>query len=275
MIDLSDLPVGEGVRRRLLAATGRLSHAYIISGPPGSGKRALADRLAAAYVCSGTGERPCGVCSCCRKAKGGIHPDIIRLTVPEGKRSILVEQVRQLRADAYVRPNEAERKVFLIEAAQAMNDSAQNALLKVLEDGPAYLSFLLLAEHPQQLLPTIRSRCEVLSLVGSDGDAPEPDEKLRNAAEKFAALLTGGDELALAEYAVELETQKWDKEDLPVFLEAVEEMLRAGLPAQPRQMLPLLERLRQARLAVPFHVGTGHLLGWLAAESQYIGGTKL
>lgn len=264
-MNLTDLPIVEGVRRRLESATSRLSHAYIISGPPGSGKHALADRLAAAYVCSGAGEKPCGVCPGCKKAKGNIHPDIVRLTVPEGKRSILVEQVRGLRADAYVRPNEAERKVFLIEEAQAMNESAQNALLKVLEDGPGYLSFLLLTENPQQLLPTIRSRCEILSLICSNENTPGPDEELRQMAEKLAALLIGGEELARMEYAVELENKKWDKDELLEFFNAVEAALHAQLLARPGQVLPLLERLRRVRLAVPFHVGTGHLLGWLAA----------
>lgn len=266
-MNLTDLPIVEGVRRRLESATSRLSHAYIISGPPGSGKHALADRLAAAYVCSGAGEKPCGVCPGCKKAKGNIHPDIVRLTVPEGKRSILVEQVRGLRADAYVRPNEAERKVFLIEEAQAMNESAQNALLKVLEDGPGYLSFLLLTENPQQLLPTIRSRCENLSLVRPDEDTPEPDGELRRMAEELAALMSGGNELALAEYTVGLENKKWDKEELLAFFGELEAALRARLPAQPRQVLPLLERLRQIRLAIPLNVGTGHLFGWLAAGS--------
>lgn len=265
-MDLSDLPVGEGVRRRLMAALGRLSHAYIISGPPGSPVEELAQRLAAAYVCTGEGDRPCGLCSGCRKARGGIHPDIIRLTLPEGKRNITVEQVRQLHADAYVRPNEASRKVFLIENAQAMNDSAQNALLKVLEDGPDYLAFLLLAEHPQQLLPTIRSRCESLSLLPRPGeDAPAPDEELLASAEKLAALLTAGEERALTEYTAGLESKKWDQETLSAFLDAVEAALVSALERDPARTLALLEHLRQIRRAVPFHVGAGHLFGWLAA----------
>lgn len=266
MMNLSRLPVGEETRRRLERSLGRLSHAYIISGPPGSGADALADLLAAAYVCSGEGDKPCGSCPGCRKANERIHPDIIRLTVPEGKRIITVEQVRQLRADAYIRPNEAPRKVYIIEDAQAMNDSAQNALLKVLEDGPRYLSFLLLTQNSQQLLPTIRSRCETLSLAAQPGeDAPEPDAQLLRWADELAGLLAGGEERALVEYTVMLESKKWEADDLSAFLDAVEDALRARLPARPARMLPLMEHLKQIRQAIPFHVGTGHLFGWLAS----------
>lgn len=264
-MDLFDLPMTDGVRRRLQTATERLSHAYIISAPPGSGKGALAERLAAAYLCSGPGGKPCGSCPNCRKVKGNIHPDLIRLSIPEGKRSILVEQVRALRTDAYIRPNEAARKVFLIEDAQAMNESAQNALLKVLEDGPDYLAFLLLTGDSRQLLPTIRSRCEVLSLVPPEEEAPAPNEELRQTAEKLAELLTGKDELALVEYTVGLENKKWDKNTLLELLDAVEAALCARLAAQPGRTLPLLERLKQVRQAALYNVGAGHLLGWLAA----------
>lgn len=267
-MDLFGLPIEEGVCRRLARVLSHLSHAYIISGPSRNAVHALADRMAAAYVCSGTEKRPCGACSGCRKAQGGIHPDILRLTIPEGKRSITVEQVRQLRSDAYIRPNEANRKVFVIEDAQAMNDSAQNALLKVLEDGPEYLAFLLLTQDPQQLLPTVRSRCESLSLATlPDEDAAGPKEELRKAAEELAALLTAGEERPLVEYTVGLENKKWDRETLLVFLDTVEETLHARLSACPARMLPLMEHLRQIRQAASFNVGAGHLLGWLAAGS--------
>jgi DNA polymerase-3 subunit delta' len=258
------LPGGDAVERRVEAAARHLSHAYILSGPPGSGKHELAQHLAAAYVCSGSGERPCGSCSGCRKVRGDIHPDVIRLAPPEGKRSILVDQVRALRGEAYIRPNEAQRKVFVIEDAQAMNESAQNALLKVLEDGPAYLAFLLLTEDAQQLLPTIRSRCETLSLAAAREETAA-DEELLQQAQRLAQLLTAGEERALVEYTVELESKKWSREDLLAFFDAVEDALRAALPDRPRQVLPLLERLKQIRAAAELNVGAGHLLGWLAA----------
>ena len=265
-MDLSCLHMGDGVRRRLEAAVSRLSHAYIIEGPVKEATYALADHLAQAYVCSSDGNKPCGVCSNCRKAAGNIHPDIIRVSLPEDKREIVVSQIRQLRSEAYIRPNEANRKVFIIEDAQAMNENAQNALLKVLEDGPQYLSFLLLAENSQQLLTTIRSRCETLSLAARPGeDVPKVSEELQKTAEQLASLLLEGEELALVELTTTLEMKKPDKDALLALFDLVENALREQLQNRPREVLPLIEHLRRVRQAVPFNVGTGHLLGWLAA----------
>lgn len=266
-MNLSGLLIGDGVRRRLESALGHLSHAYIISGPAGSAVGELADLLAAAYVCTGEGDRPCGVCSGCRKAKGKIHPDIIRLSIPEGKREILVEQARQLRAQAYVRPNEAACKVFIIENAQTMNNYAQNALLKVLEEGPDYLAVLFLTEHPEQLLGTIRSRCEHLSLIPEQETVQgEVDEEIRQMAAELAYLLAHGDERSLMEYAVGIETKKWSRDSLLILLEEVETVLRREVQKTPAKMLPLMEHFKQVQQAAAFNVGTGHLLGWLAAK---------
>lgn len=162
-----DALAGNAHLKRQLSAqsTGRgLSHAYLISGPAGSGKRTLARLLSASLVCSSGLEPPCGTCPNCRKALSGIHPDIISIDIPDGKREILVDQARQMRADAMIRPNEAARKVYLILSAQTMNGNAQNAILKILEEGPPYAVFLLLTDNPASMLPTIRSRCETLSL---------------------------------------------------------------------------------------------------------------
>ena len=265
-MDLSCLHMGDGVRRRLEAAVSRLSHAYIIEGPVKETTHALADHLAQAYVCSSQESKPCGVCSDCRKAAGNIHPDIIRVSLPEDKREIVVGQIRQLRSEAYIRPNEADRKVFVIEDAQTMNESAQNALLKVLEDGPQYLSFLLLTENSQQLLTTIRSRCETLSLAARSGEnAPKASEELQKTAEQLASLLLEGEELALVELTTALEVKKPDKDTLLALFDLVEHVLRDQLQKRPREVLVLIEHLRRVRQAVLFNVGTGHLLGWLAA----------
>ena len=253
------------MKRRLEQETGRrgLSHAYLICGAAGSGKRTLAGVLAAALVCTQGGEKaPCGTCGPCRKAMGGIHPDIVRIG-DDGK-DITVAQVRALRSDAYIRPNEARRKVYILENAQSMNASAQNAMLKLLEEGPAYGAYLLLADHPAALLETVRSRCETLTLAPvSPGEAEEwlraryPDrspEELRAAAgqcggllgraveelegagrdpaaaEAAAALvsrLAQGDELGLMELCISLE--KWDRDRLEALLDGAIGLLRDTL----------------------------------------------
>ena len=265
-MNLKGLAGNAPLKRQLELETARrgLSHAYILSGPPGSGKRTLAGLLAAALVCSEQGGGlPCLACPNCRKAMAGIHPDIVR-TGDDGK-DITVAQIRALRADAYIRPNEAACKVYILENAQTMNDSAQNAMLKLLEEGPPYAAFLLLTDNAAALLPTVRSRCEGLSL--SPVTPREAEEWLaarypdRTPAERKAAadrcegllgravsLLEGQaagdtkaldaalalvrrmaqrDELALAELCVGLE--KWDREELRALLDEFILLLRDAL----------------------------------------------
>ena len=151
-----------------------LSHAYLITGGSEDSRKDLARRMASAYLCTGH-PVPCGVCRHCRKVAGDIHPDVQWVTPEADKREISVDQARALRADLYVTPNEGARKVYIISPADALNPAAQNALLKSLEDGPAYGAFLLLAEQPGRLLETVRSRCETLALPPQD---PQPDPRL-------------------------------------------------------------------------------------------------
>ena len=121
--------------------------------------------MTAAMVCSAPMDsRPCGECTPCKKVLRGIHPDVQVFSGPGEGKPITVDQIRQLRADAYVRPNEGERKVYWLEGADRMNPSAQNAMLKLLEEGPPYAAFLLLAENSGGVLQTICSRCEELPL---------------------------------------------------------------------------------------------------------------
>ncbi len=117
---------------------GRLPHALLFEGPAGSGRRTLARLTAMAAVCTGEGEKPCGVCPGCRKAAAGSHPDILEAGGEGAARSFHIDTVRALREDAYILPNEAPpRRVFLLAEAQNMTEQAQNALLKILEEPPA------------------------------------------------------------------------------------------------------------------------------------------
>ena len=143
-------------------AKGHISHCYLISGPEGSGKRTLARLLAAAIFCQGR-DKPCMACTPCRKVLDGNHPDYIIVDDPE-KKTVPVELIRQARADMFVQPNESDHKIYQFPRAQDMGIPGQNALLKVLEEPPAYGVFLLLTDNPDKLLPTVRSRCTELKM---------------------------------------------------------------------------------------------------------------
>ena len=278
-MNLTRLAGNAPLKRQLELETARrgLSHAYILSGPAGSGKRTLAGLLAAALVCDRRGGAlPCLSCAGCRKAEGGIHPDIVR--VGDDGKDISVAQVRALRADAYIRPNEAERKVYILENAQTMNASAQNAMLKLLEEGPAYAAFLLLTDNaaallldehypdqPQAARQAAADRCEGLlgrAAAELEGQAAGDTQALDGALE-LVRRLDGGDELALLEHCVALE--KWDREQLRALLDEGVLLLRDALVCSAgtlREAVGVLERLRAA---CGSNVGAGHLAGWLGA----------
>lgn len=240
---------------RLLAGD-RVAHAFLITGPGGA---PFAEQLAAGLVCQGE-EKPCGSCPHCKKAALHLHPDIITLAPAEEKKEIMVDQIRQLRADAYIRPNEAARKVYLIRPASAMNDNAQNALLKVLEEGPPYAAFLLVSETAGALLPTVRSRCEELFLF------QETEQVRMEQAEELARLLLARREDALLRYCVELEKLSRDewKQLLTGTVSALEEKVRENVN-EAGNILPMIETLHGLWNAAQYNVGVGHLAGWLCA----------
>ena len=143
---------------------GHISHFYLISGPAGSGKRTLSRLLAAAIMCRGA-QKPCFSCPACRKVMADTHPDVITVDDPE-KKTVSVDLIRKAREDMFIRPNEAEKKIYIFPRAQDMRVEAQNALLKVLEEPPAYGVFLLLTDNEEKLLATVRSRCTELTMNG-------------------------------------------------------------------------------------------------------------
>ena len=150
---------------------GKMAHFYLISGPEGSGRHTLADLIAAAMLCREP-DGPCGVCRICRKIASGSHPDYITIDDPE-KKIIPVKLIREARSDLFIRPNEGDKKIYLFPRGQDLNLEGQNALLKVLEEPPPYGVFLLIADNPDKLLPTVRSRCVELKLKAL------PEELLR------------------------------------------------------------------------------------------------
>lgn len=167
---------------------GRLPHALLIEGPPGSGRRSFALRMAQAAVCLAAEEKPCGVCAGCHKALADTHPDIMRAGGSGGARSFHVDAIRAIRETAYILPNEAPRRVILLEQAENMTDTAQNALLKILEEPPGHVLFILTCENRSQLLPTIQSRavCIALGAVEEDEGWLVIRERLPEVAEEDA-----------------------------------------------------------------------------------------
>ncbi len=138
---------------------GEVRHAYIFEGDEGVGNFECARLFAAAMVCERQASAPCGVCTACVMAKAETHPDISVIKPIAGKKNITVDQIRKVTADAYTKPYESGKKVYIIADGDAMNEQAQNAFLKVLEEPPEYAVFIILDENCETLLETIRSRC--------------------------------------------------------------------------------------------------------------------
>lgn len=155
--------------------SGRLPHAYLLRGPAGTAKREFAAALASLLLCErsvGSSE-PCGECRSCVLASGGAHPDRHWLAVKEGKRDIPVDAIRDLVSQAMLTRSIAPFKPLVIADADAMSDSAANALLKTLEEPPDSTIFILVSSRHGTLLPTISSRCQRLDLP-----MPSPDEAI-------------------------------------------------------------------------------------------------
>ena len=270
-------------------AKNRISHFYLISGPKGSGKHTLANLLASAILCQGRG-KPCGVCDACRKLKTGNHPDFITVEDPEHK-NVAVKIVRAFREDVFVLPNESDHKIYLF--PQDLGVEGQNALLKILEEPPAYGVFLLLTDNPEKILPTVRSRCTELKLL------PLPQDTLmRYLSARFpqaqrqdleaAAMRSGGflgqalellesgsalppqteglfqalcakDPLQLTQVLAPME--KWKRDALIPMLESWLELTGEALACRSggQTVSPLARTLGQSRTAGELHTIHGHL----------------
>jgi DNA polymerase-3 subunit delta' len=142
----------------------KISHAYIFCGEKGSGKKLLSGLFATAILCEKGGPEPCGECISCKQAASGNNPDLKYIT-HEKPNVISVDEIRvQLNADIAVKPYCHEKKVYIIDEAEKMNEQAQNAMLKTIEEPPGYAVMILLVTNEKILLPTIRSRCILINL---------------------------------------------------------------------------------------------------------------
>lgn len=272
-------------RIREAATRGTLTHALLFTG---AGQReTLARYAAAAMECSSEGERPCLRCESCRRVMEGIHPDVITVRDDQHK-SIAVDVVRQIRQDAYIRPNQGQRKVYLFPDCALLTPQDQNVLLKIVEEGPPYAAFLFCAENAAVVLQTLRSRCVELKLH-PDG-APEAQET-SDAGDELIRLLASFRRGAAAEWAARLEKRRMTREELSAMLErcravCAEALLRAygcqgdGSGGQlasavaknltKRQIMGTIELLEKYRGECVYNVGPSHVLGALAVELEGI-----
>lgn len=143
---------------------GKVSHAYILNGPDLSGKMMIAEAFARALQCEEQGTEGCGVCKSCRQADDHNQPDIIYVK-HEKPNNISVDDIRtQLNNDIVIKPYSSKYKVYIVDEAEKMNQQAQNALLKTIEEPPAYAVIMLLTTNADSFLQTIRSRCITLNI---------------------------------------------------------------------------------------------------------------
>ncbi|HEX6228842.1 MAG TPA: hypothetical protein VFZ41_05195 [Solirubrobacterales bacterium] len=270
-------PRGRMVLRAALE--GGPSHAYLFQGPRGSGKRAAARAFAAEILAGGAGDPD----DARRRAllDPSPHPDLLWLA-PTGSQH-MVEAVREqvIRAASY-RPFEGSTRVFVIEAAEAMRDESQNALLKTLEDPPDFVHLILLSSEPSALLETVASRCQtvefaplpaeaVAATLAGSGDADEVSAAARLSGgdlELARFLLTapgrklreesiGGDRRALLATA-----EQAGKESEGAVREALEEERAAGVKRSAREIADEAKRAGRRRRTEILDLGLGLLAGW-------------
>lgn len=269
-------------RLREAAARGTLSHALIFSGP---GERTAAARYAAAAMeCTAGGERPCLACPDCRKVIRGIHPDVVFVR-DEEHAEISVDVVRRARADAFIRPNEGARKIYIFEDCSLLTEKDQNVLLKTVEEGPAYAAFFFCTENAAALLQTIRSRCvEVKTAPVQQGEGADLPQ-----AVELARVIAAGSAARRAAFFVSLEREKIKRDALGALFEQTRLLFSAALlslygeaPAENEreiaalisksltkpQILGTIDLLRTYRSHCTYNVGTGAALGGFAVELE-------
>ena len=164
-------------------ADGRCPHAMLIDGASEDERDALSRLAARMIVCENKAGTPCGECEHCRKAKENIHPDIITIKRPDDKKRFVKDDVKKMVADAYLTPNEAATKVFIIKEMQQMTEESQNLLLKILEEPPRYTAFVLTSENSNAVIGTVLSR--VVRLRMGKSVAAEYSDKAIGVVKNF------------------------------------------------------------------------------------------
>lgn len=215
-------------------AMGKVSHAYILNGEKGCGKKMLASIFAKTLQCRGAKETPCGECPSCIQSESGNHPDILWIR-HEKPASIGVEDVReQLVGDIQIKPYSSRYKIYIIDEAEKLTPQAQNAILKTIEEPPAYGIIMLLTTNADLFLPTILSRCIRLDIKPVENSLVEKylmkTCKVPDYTARFAAAFAQGN-VGKARLVVESEEFAALKEEMLHLLKYIDEMTFSELMA--------------------------------------------
>lgn len=225
------------------AAMDKVSHSYIFAGEKGSGKKLLAKLFAMTLQCEKHGDEPCLQCSSCKKAMNRNHPDIIYIS-HEKPNSIGIEDIReQLISDVSIKPYTGPYKIYIVDEAEKMTIQAQNALLKTIEEPPAYAVILLLANNNTGLLPTITSRCVTLNFK------PVRDEVIRKylMEELHVPDYQADVSVAFAQGNVGKAKQIATAEDFTEMMDAAFRILRRGSDMEVYEMVDALKNLSEQK----------------------------
>ena len=258
----------------------RLPHACILSSPSIETALRRAREIAAAAVCRDQAHAPCGRCPDCRKATAGIHPDIMtvaRAVDDKGKqrREITVEQISFLTSDAFVLPNESERKVYIIAEADTMNIAAQNKALKLLEEPPSAVIFLLCVTNAAALLPTVRSRC---AMLGCQSEAGTGSDEQEERAKEYLAAVEQGDEARLCRWCAACDSL--DNAAAMALLQTVWRLTadrlcrRSGTAMSDETLMRINALMERCMSYLRSNVGVKHIFGLLAVESVRADGNR-
>lgn len=175
---------------------GNFPHGVLVECQNSNEGEDFARFVANALVCTGD-NKPCSVCPDCIKAQGKGHPDIFLTDGIKGKsKNFTVDAIREIRDDAFVIPNESDKKIYILKNGHNMNEQAQNAILKILEEPPPYVYFIIVTESKSTMLETVLSRVQVYSLLSDEG---EITEKEASAVKNLVDAILNINELALME----------------------------------------------------------------------------
>lgn len=272
------------VREYLISAFARktVPHAFLISGNNEEEQTSLAKILSSALVCTGE-SAPCGSCAACKKAAAGLHPDIIWKECE--KASIGVNEIRAIRNDAYVLPNDGEKKVYIIKQSDKMTHEAQDALLKILEEPPRFTNFILLCYNHSSLLTTIMSRVTHLKLQSTEDETNIPEEEFLSPARELIHAISKRSEIEVLKALVACEKKKRD--EMKEILQCAILMLRDGMVLScgcddcilgneaskevgknlsTKEIIAITDVLKDALALIPRNVGVAHLTAKIAVE---------